>query len=155
MWETTQVQKGKSCGLIYFHGGRPRDTKPSTTRTAHIYFVDKWSSCRQYLPATKSVKVLVADKSDLALALTYAGGCVARGWVRLDVTRVYWHLCQRGAVVGRDGEVSQRQQSAGLHSGACVALLNFAVQLQFRGVCSERGTATTSTTNKSRGDEKW
>lgn len=110
---------------------------------------------RQHLPARKSLNVLVVDKSYSALALTYAGGRVAGGRVRLDVARVYWHLCQRGAVAWRDGEVSKRQQHAGLHSGARVALLNLAVQLQFRGVSiglgivwegerrrSERQTAT-------------
>lgn len=91
----------------------------------------------QHLPARKSVNVLVVDESYSDLALTYAGGRVASGGVRLDVAGVYWHLCQRGAVVGWDGEVSQRQEHAGLHSG--VAVLNLAVQLQFRGVSIRLG----------------
>lgn len=91
---------------------------------------------RQYLPARKSVNLL---ESCSAPALTYAGGRVAGGRVRLDVARVYWHLCQRGAVVGWDGEVSQRQVHTGLHSGARVALLDLAVQLQFRGASVRLG----------------
>lgn len=74
-----------------------------------------------------------------AVALTYAGGRVAGGRVRLDVAGVHWHLGRRGAVVGRDGEVSERQERAGLHSGARVALLDLAVQLQFRGVSVRLG----------------
>lgn len=75
----------------------------------------------------------------LFFSLTYAGGRVASGRVRLDVARLHWHLRQRGAVVRRDGEVSQRQERIGLHSGAPVALLNHAVQLQFRGVSKHLG----------------
>lgn len=102
--------------------------------------------------------------------LTYAGGRVASGRVRLDVTRVYWHLCHRGAVVRWDGKVSQRQECAGLHSGAQVALLNLAVQLQFRGASirlgiiwkrngdnqnkRQRHRPRQEISKKSRGDEK-